>query len=221
VVLPTLALVYWVGPAASWRRRLADLVLGGLVLAAVALPWMIAYDLTPAARRPFVGSSAHNSMLDLAVGHNGVGRFVRLWQSACAARADAASAPRPPVRPASGPSEAYARLFVRAPVGPLRLADGLLAAQVEWLLPLALVGAAGSCAGARGRRSRRRGSGLLLWSGWALTYAVVYSWAGGIFHFYYLSTLGPPLAALAAIGVIDLWQRYRDGRAAAVALAGA
>jgi 4-amino-4-deoxy-L-arabinose transferase-like glycosyltransferase len=95
VVLPTLALVYWVGPAASWRRRLADLVLGGLVLAAVALPWMIAYDLTPAARRPFVGSSAHNSMIDLAVGHNGVGRFVRLWQSARAARADAASAPGP------------------------------------------------------------------------------------------------------------------------------
>jgi 4-amino-4-deoxy-L-arabinose transferase-like glycosyltransferase len=221
VVLPTLALVYWVGPAASWRRRLADLVLGGLVLAAVALPWMIAYDLTPAARRPFVGSSAHNSMIDLAVGHNGVGRFVRLWQSARAARADAASAPRPPVRPASGPSEAYARLFVRAPVGPLRLADGLLAAQVEWLLPLALVGAAGLLRGGARPPIAPPRLGLLLWSGWALTYAVVYSWAGGIFHFYYLSTLGPPLAALAAIGVTVCWRQYAAGHAPAVTLGGA
>ena len=51
VVLPTFAAVYWLGAVLPWRRRLVDLALGGLVLAAVSLPWMIAYDLTPAARR--------------------------------------------------------------------------------------------------------------------------------------------------------------------------
>ncbi len=222
VVLPTFAVVYWLGAAVPWRRRLVDLALGGLVLAAVSLPWMIAYDLTPAARRPFVGSSPQNSMIDLAVGHNGVGRFVRLWPAGRTARADETAARgRAGVAPAAGPAEGYARLFVRAPVGPLRLGDGRLAAQAEWLLPLALVGAVGLC------RWRPRPPlappelGLVLWIGWALTYAVVYSAAGGIFHFYYLSTLGPPLAALAAAGVMDLWQRYREGRPSAVALAGA
>ncbi|HKC07179.1 MAG TPA: hypothetical protein VKJ67_09945, partial [Methylomirabilota bacterium] len=186
------------------------------------LPWMIAYDLTPAARRPFVGSSPQNSMIDLAVGHNGVGRFVRLWQTGRTASADETAARRRMgAPPAAGPVEGYARLFVRAPVGPLRLGDGLLAAQAEWLLPLALVGALGLGRGRARPPLRPAQLGLLLWIGWTLTYAVVYSAAGGIFHFYYLSTLGPPLAALAAIGVIDLWQRYRDGRAAAVALAGA
>jgi 4-amino-4-deoxy-L-arabinose transferase-like glycosyltransferase len=160
-------------------------------------------------------------MIDLAVGHNGVGRFVRLWQSAREARADAAAARRQPVRPASGASEAYARLFVRAPVGPLRLTDGLLAAQAEWLLPLALVGAVGLLRGGVRPPLRPPRLGLLLWSGWALTYAVIYSWAGGIFHFYYLSTLGPPLAALAAVGVTVLWREYVAGRAPAVALVGA
>src|SRR5690242_18964312 len=63
VVLPTFATVYWLGAEQPWRRRLVDLVLGGLVLAAVSLPWMIAYDVTPAARRPFVGSSPQNSMI--------------------------------------------------------------------------------------------------------------------------------------------------------------
>ena len=222
VVLPTFAAVYWLGAAGPWRRRLVDLALGGLVLAAVSLPWMIAYDLTPAARRPFVGSSPQNSMIDLAVGHNGVGRFVRLWQSGRTASADETAARRrASAPPAAGPAEGYARLFVRAPVGPLRLGDGLLAAQAEWLLPLALVGALGIGRGRARPPLQPAQLGLLLWIGWTLTYAVIYSAAGGIFHFYYLSTLGPPLAALAAIGVIDLWQRYRDGRAAAVALAGA
>lgn len=224
VVLPTFALVYWLGAAEPWRRRLADLALGGLVLVAVSLPWMVAYDLTPAAQRPYVGSSPQNSMIDLALGHNGVGRFVRLWQPGRTAQADEATARRRvPARPpaAATPVDGYARLFVRAPVGPLRLADGLLAAQAEWLLPLALVGAAGVWRSGRRRPLAPAQLGRLLWIGWGLTYAVVYSWAGGIFHFYYLSTLGPPLAALAAVGVVDLWHRYREGGAAAVALAGA
>jgi 4-amino-4-deoxy-L-arabinose transferase-like glycosyltransferase len=224
VVLPTFGLVYWLGATGSWRRRLADLAIGGLVLAAVSLPWMIAYDLTPAAQRPYVGSSPQNSMIDLAVGHNGVGRFVRLWQTGRTAQADEAPARRRTAAPASARSpavEGYARLFVRAPVGPLRLADGLLAAQVEWLLPLALIGAAGLWRGGARLPLAPARLGLLLWIGWALTYAAVYSGAGGIFHFYYLSTLGPPLAALAAIGVVGLWRRYREGGAPAVALAGA
>jgi 4-amino-4-deoxy-L-arabinose transferase-like glycosyltransferase len=129
------------------------------------------------------------------------------------------AAARPPA--AATPVDGYARLFVRAPVGPLRLADGLLAAQAEWLLPLALVGAAGLGWGGHRRPLAPAQLGRLLWIGWGLTYAVAYSWAGGIFHFYYLSTLGPPLAALAAVGVVDLWRRYREGGAAAVALAGA
>jgi 4-amino-4-deoxy-L-arabinose transferase-like glycosyltransferase len=224
VVLPTFALVYWVGAAVRWRRRLIDLAAGGVLMAAVALPWMIAYDLTPAERRPFVGSSPRNSMIDLAVGHNGVGRFVRLWPTGRTARADQAPGWRPgawagAATPAS--AEGYGRLFVRTPVGPLRLLDGRLAAQAAWLLPLALAGVAGLLRGAMTPPIDPSRSSLLLWTGWAITYAAVYSYAGGIFHFYYLSTLGPPLAALAAIGCVDLWRRSRGGGAPAVLLAGA
>jgi 4-amino-4-deoxy-L-arabinose transferase-like glycosyltransferase len=77
VVLPTFVLVYFLGAPRAWRRRLVDLILATLVLVAVSLPWMLAYDLTPSDQRPFVGSSEHNSMLELAFGHNGIGRFVR------------------------------------------------------------------------------------------------------------------------------------------------
>jgi 4-amino-4-deoxy-L-arabinose transferase-like glycosyltransferase len=225
VVLPTFVLVYWLGAARPWRRRLVDLVLGGLVVAAVSLPWMIAYDLTPVAKRPFVGSSPQNSMVDLAIGHNGVGRFARLWQTSRAARASELPERRSPASaagaaPASAAAEGYSRLFVRTPVGPLRLAGGLLAAQVAWLLPLALIGAAGLLRGGARPPLAPARLGLLLWTGWTVTYAAVYSYAGGIFHFYYLSTLGPPLAALAAAGLASGWARYREGGAPAVVLAG-
>src|SRR6202022_4149594 len=58
-------------------------------------------------------------MIDLAVGHNGVGRFVRLWQSGRTAHADEAAGRRPAsAPPATGPAEGYAPLFVRARGGP-------------------------------------------------------------------------------------------------------
>jgi 4-amino-4-deoxy-L-arabinose transferase-like glycosyltransferase len=177
VVLPTFALVYWLGAAVSWRRRLLDLGLGGLLVAAVSLPWMIAYDLTPSPKRPFVGSSPQNSMVDLAVGHNGIGRFVRPWQTERSARADHAPMRRAFVAtgatPTSAAADGYARLFVRAPVGPLRLLDGLLAAQAAWLLPLALVGTAGLFRGGARPPLDPPRLNALLWAGWAFTYAVV------------------------------------------------
>ena len=48
---------------------------------------------------------------------------------------------------------------------------------------------------------------MALWSTWALTYGIVFSAAGGIFHAYYLAALAPPLAALAGIGCFELWRR--------------
>jgi 4-amino-4-deoxy-L-arabinose transferase-like glycosyltransferase len=71
--------------------------------------------------------------------------------------------------------------------------------QFAWTLPLALLGALFAW--------RRRRAQVALWSVWALTYGIIYSLAGGIFHAYYLSTLGPPLAALAGIGCFELWRR--------------
>jgi 4-amino-4-deoxy-L-arabinose transferase-like glycosyltransferase len=215
VVLPAFALVYLLATPFAWRRRSVDGALAALVLAAVSLSWMLVYDLTPAHKRPYAGTTDTNSVLELAVGPYGIGRFVRQVRPAAAAErgADlrdrtrrAASAER---AAEGGPRTGFARAFVRAPVGPLRLADGQLAGQVGWLFPIAMIGLV--AAALREPWSRPPDAthlSLALWFVWALTYAVVYSWAGGTFHFYYLSTLAPPLAALAGIGVVSLWRAY-------------
>ena len=107
----------------------------------------------------------------------------------------------------------------RVPVGPLRLVNPLLADQMGWLYPLAL---AGVVAWLWRRRVRLPltpdDSTVLLWLGWVLTYSLVLSYAGGIFHSYYLAATAPPVCALAAVGVVRLWEWFRAGGRRALAL---
>ena len=196
VLAPTLGLVYLCSaPGLSLRRRLLHLAAASAVLVVVALSWVTAFDLTPADERPYAGSTSHNSMLELALVHNGLNRF----------RSAAPAAPEPAVTP-SRPA-----LWDRTPVGPLRMFTPHLAGQMGWWLPLAL---AGAVLGAAGWRQRRRLSppqaDVLWWSGWALSYGAAFSVAGGVFHTYYVAVLAPPLAALAGIGAAALWWRRSD-----------
>jgi 4-amino-4-deoxy-L-arabinose transferase-like glycosyltransferase len=72
--VPGIALGYMVCASPSPRRRLAQLVAAGAVLAAVSLSWSVVVDAVPASHRPFVGSSSNNSELGLEFGYNGFGR---------------------------------------------------------------------------------------------------------------------------------------------------
>jgi 4-amino-4-deoxy-L-arabinose transferase-like glycosyltransferase len=221
VVLPTFVLVYFLGAPITWRRRIKDLSLAAVVLLTASLAWVVIYDLTPAEHRPFAGTTKKNSMLELAIGPYAVGRFVPVVKRSETAQGDqqkeqASVAGTTPPNSRGNPAEArirnsLARLFVRAPAGPLRLADGQMAGQVGWLVPLAVMGLVlGAFRGRFYRPMSPAHLSLLLWFGWAVTYGVVYSFAGGISHLYYLATMAPPLAALAAIGVVNLWDRYHQ-----------
>jgi len=221
VVLPTFILVYFLGAPIGWKRRLIDLTIGSLVLATVSLSWVLIYDFTPPDKRPFVGSTKENSMLELTVGHNAINRFVRPGTWARSVRNDSAtghtvtSGAQPSADSGSSTGarsrDRWSRIFVRVPVGSLRLADRQLVGQIGWLFPLAIIGLVVAVFQS-GFRSPLTPTlqALVLWTGWALSYGILYSYAGGIFHFYYLATLGPPLAALAGIGVVSLWKWYHE-----------
>jgi 4-amino-4-deoxy-L-arabinose transferase-like glycosyltransferase len=176
---PALLAGWLLAGSLDWRQRLGWMTAAAVTLAVVSLSWAVAFDLTPKASRPYAGSSHDNSMLELIVMHNGLDRFVR----------------KAPTPAQTTPFVAYDAV----PVGPLRLAAPSLATQFAWTLPLAALGAVFAW--------RRRRAQVALWSIWALAYGIVYSLAGGIFHAYYLATLGPPLAALAGIGCFELWRR--------------
>jgi 4-amino-4-deoxy-L-arabinose transferase-like glycosyltransferase len=223
VVLPGFAAVYLYGAPITLGRRILHLAGAGVIFAGIALSWCVAYDLAAPDTRPYVDSTTDNSMLELAIGHNGVQRFVpRMFRAGRAAASPAAgSAAADPAgataaqanqRRAAGALGEFFRVD-NPPIGPLRLFDRHLAGQMLWLLPLGLVGFAVTLRRAGLRRPLRpEAASLLLWGGWALTYSIVFSVAGGIFHAYYLVTMAPPMAALAGVGVVEL--RRRGGRAA-------
>ena len=207
VVLPALVLAYGLTAPRSWFRRASHLAVAGVVLVAVSLSWGIAYDLTPADQRPFAGSTRGNSMLELALVQYGVDRMAaREIRQAIANRqprfADDAGQP-PPVR-----STLYA---MRVAPGPLRLADPYLAAQIGWLMPLALFGIITALSFRLRAGPRTAHADLLVWGGWAFACGVAFSTAEGVFHTYYLVTMAPPSCALAAIGLVRLWSGHRQG----------
>ncbi len=75
-VVPGFAAAYMLTGQASQIRRTIHLAAGGVALASVSVAWLSVVALTPPADRPFVDSSASNSIFDLAVNHNAVQRFL-------------------------------------------------------------------------------------------------------------------------------------------------
>ncbi|MBB5781387.1 ArnT family glycosyltransferase [Nonomuraea jabiensis] len=122
------------------------------------------------------------------------------------------------------PSGGIGGLF-GGPAGPARMFDDAVGDQVSWLLPLALLIILAVAVLAV--LARRRGTaivpavrgGWLLWSGWLLVNAVVFSFASGIFHSYYTTMLAPAMAALIGAGTVWLARRREGALAGAGAVA--
>lgn len=95
-----------------------------------------------------------------------------------------------------------------------RLFTAEMGGQIAWLLPAAVVLLVAAL------WVRRTDPALLLWGGWLVVTALVFSYMNGIIHGYYTVALAPAVAAVVAIGATSLWRRRNDPVAAAV-LAGA
>src|SRR3954468_2256335 len=203
VLAPVLALTFSLArPGAPVTWHLGRQTIAGIVLVAVSLSWAIFFDLTPARDRPYAGSTKHNSMLELALVHNGAARFVAMSTPAASRESTPATTEvRQPV------------MTDDSPTGPLRLFRPRAAAQFAWLLPLALAGLGLARSGATNPGapvSRRISAGV--WTGWLMIYWIVLSFAGGLIHTYYVAVLGPPLAVFSGIAIAGLWSRWKAGK---------
>src|SRR5207248_1816886 len=76
VVVPSLFLTYLALAAGGWRRRIAHVAAAGAVLTVVSGAWLVTVDAIPADERPYIGGSRTNSVLELVVGENGLGRIL-------------------------------------------------------------------------------------------------------------------------------------------------
>jgi 4-amino-4-deoxy-L-arabinose transferase-like glycosyltransferase len=182
LVLPALALVYLLFAHTSWAKRVGHLLVafGSMLLAGGW--WVAIVELWPAASRPYIGGSQHNSVLELTLGYNGLGRLSGDETGSVG----------------GGAGRGWGS------TGILRLFDSEIGGQVAWLMPAALVLGVAALWFARSQVGIR--AAIVLWGTWLLTTALTFSFMAGIFHAYYTVALVPAIAALVGVGAWVLWQ---------------
>ncbi|RKT53946.1 ArnT family glycosyltransferase [Saccharothrix australiensis] len=192
LVLPAFGLVYLVAAPAAMTRKLWHLAgaLGAVVVAGGW--WVLAVELTPSGSRPHIGGSQRDSVLELALGYNGLGRLTGEEVGSV------------------GGGGGWGT------TGWSRLLGPEMGGHIAWLLPTAAVLLVAGCWAA----DRRGRTGLALWGGWLVVTAAVFSFMNGIIHPYYTVALAPAIGAITGIGATALWQRRREPVAGA-ALSGA
>ncbi len=223
LILPALVIVYFTFADGSWRRRVGHLfaALGALIVSAGW--WLLAVELWPADKRPWIGGSQNNSILELTLGYNGFGRLNGNERGSVVPgggdREFGAGQYFPGMgngngMGGNGSAEGFpgfpgggGRGGMWGQSGPWRMFDAEQGGQISWLIPAALIlfVAALVVIGRSARTDLRRGF-LVLSALWLLTTMVVFSFMQGIFHSYYTAALAPALAGLLAASAAVCWQ---------------
>jgi 4-amino-4-deoxy-L-arabinose transferase-like glycosyltransferase len=202
LVVPAIAVAYWVGTRTRWWSRLWRLIISGLVTLVVSLAWIVAVDLTPTGQRPYVTDSGTNSELSLALGYNGMGRFL----SSIVSRLPTVPFLHVKIDLAIVPGISTK---IYSP-GPFRLFRPVIAEQVGWLLAIAVIGLGFALWRFRVPTLRQEERvGYALWAVWLLSAGAFFSTAR-FYHLYYLVILAPAVAALAGVALVGMWNAYRD-----------
>ncbi|WBC05770.1 glycosyltransferase family 39 protein [Micromonospora sp. WMMA1976] len=192
LVIPVFAGVYLLAAPTGLGRRIRRLLLAGLAVVVSAGWWVAIVELMPASARPYIGGSQNNSILELTLGYNGLGRIT----------GDEVGSVGGGGRPGGGGGGPFS-----GQTGLLRMFDTEVGGQISWLLPAALILlVAGLWLAGRAPRTDRTRAGLLLWGGWLLVTGLIFSFMSGIFHAYYTVALAPAVGALVGIGTTLLWR---------------
>ncbi|TGA97703.1 glycosyltransferase family 39 protein [Sporolactobacillus shoreae] len=242
MVLPAIYLFYWLAMKVNWKKKILHLAVATIVLAVVSLSWAVTVDLIPASDRPYIGSSQTNSVLELAFGYNGISRLTGQHNTGSAAftgntanhlsrtgntlstetNGTGTENGTPPSLTNAGAGNTMPKfsqrggqgggMFGTGQAGPLRLFSAALSGQASWLLPFALFGLIGLVVDfIRRRKLTQEHTFAIFWLAW-LVPAMAFFSVAGFFHQYYLSLMGPPIAALTGINASILWTYYLKER---------
>lgn len=219
LVVPPLALTYLFAGPPKFGKRLAQCfaALGAMIVSAGW--WLLTVELWPASSRPWIGGSQNNSILELTLGYNGLGRLNGEETGSVtpggnrgdvAAAMGGAGGGMPGVMadggmPGGGPGGGGG---MWGSTGITRLFESAQGGQIAWLIPAALILlVAGLAVRGRAARTDTQRASFVVWGLWLLVTGLTFSFMAGIFHAYYTVALAPAVAALVAIGSVTLWRR--------------
>jgi 4-amino-4-deoxy-L-arabinose transferase-like glycosyltransferase len=200
LVLPTFGVAYLVAAPKSVGKRIGDLIAAFAAMIVAAGWWIAIVELVPAQYRPYVGGSQNNSILELTLGYNGLGRL----------SGDETGS-------VGGGGGTGGSQWGETGIG--RMFNSEMGGQIAWLIPAALILlVAGLWITRRAPRTDQTRAAFLIWGGWLLVTGLIFSFMQGIFHAYYTVALAPAIAALVGIGATTLWKQRHT--AAMLVLAG-
>ncbi|MQY20364.1 ArnT family glycosyltransferase [Nocardia macrotermitis] len=192
LVLPALALVYLIAGPPRVLTRLLQLCAAGVAMIVGAGWWVLVAQLWPASSRPYFGGSEHNSIIELTLGYNGLGRL---------GVGSSGQFPGPP-----GGKMPKGGMFGSSP-GIDRMFQETVGGQIGWFIPAAVVLLiAGIILRGTVSRTDPQRAALLLWGGWMLVTGLVFSYMQGIFHQYYTVALAPAVAGTVGLGAVTVWR---------------
>ncbi|MEV5299088.1 ArnT family glycosyltransferase [Amycolatopsis methanolica] len=193
LVLPAFALVYLVAAPTGLGRRLLQLLGAAVALVVATGWWIVAVALWPTESRPYIGGSTDNTPLELAFGYNGLGRIFGGDGNG------------------GGGGGMGGNTMFGGETGLFRMFGAAFGLEISWLLPAALIAmAAGLWFTRFAPRLDRTRAALLLWGGWTVVTALVFSFMSGTIHPYYTVALAPGIAGLVGIGAVELWRGRRN-----------
>lgn len=198
IIVPAIAVAYLLFAAAPIRRRVLTLLAALASLVVAAGWWVLVVELWPANARPYIGGTQHNSIIELTVGYNGLGRVTGDETSGIGST------------PGESAGMGHMLTMFGGQTGPLRMFSPAVGGQVAWLIPAALILGVVAIV-LRGRASRtdpERAALVFAWL-WLVSNAALMSYMAGIFHPYYTLAFAPPIAILVGVGVVRGWQARR------------
>lgn len=193
LVLPAFGLTYLVAGQARLGARLLHLVGAFAALVAGAGWWVLTVALWPADARPYIGGSTDNTVMDLVLGYNGLGRIFGSDGNAGGGMG-------------GGGMGGAAGSSFGGSTGLDRLFGSEMGIQISWLIPAALVALVfGLIARGRAPRTDLLRASLVLWGGWFLVTGSIFSYMSGTIHPYYTVALAPAVAGMVGTGGYALW----------------
>ncbi|HEY3507575.1 MAG TPA: glycosyltransferase family 39 protein [Kribbella sp.] len=195
LILPAFGIAYLVAGKPKLGKRILHLVLATVSLIVSAGWWVAIVELLPASARPYIGGSQNNSILELTLGYNGLGRLSGNETGSVGG---------------GGGGNGGGGMWGGA-AGVQRLFGGEFASQIAWLLPAALLGTVVLVVAAgKAPRTDRKRAFALLWGGWLLGTGLVFSYMQGIIHSYYMIALAPAIGAVIGAAMSVLWKRRTE-----------
>ncbi|MEU6586265.1 glycosyltransferase family 39 protein [Nocardia sp. NPDC046763] len=199
LILPGLGLAYLIAANSSLWHRIRGLIAAAVAVVVSAGWYLVLVALWPADSRPYIGGSTANSLWQLAVDYNGLGRIFGGHGN-----------------PGSGsgggggdmPEGMHGFPGFSGSPGITRLFNSQMGGEISWLLPAALIGlVAGLWLTRRAPRTDRTRTAFMLWGGWLIVTGLTFSYMSGTVHPYYTVALAPAIGAVVALSVRELWSR--------------